>query len=163
MKHCNDFPLWWKQTVETRFRTTWKIFKGPSFQCQNFQALKSSWESSNLCEILISVIKTGSVSSDFSEKRLENRQNQKLKNKKVASLMVRKICMKNFQRLIYKLETIVYPNLCISVKTLLWYSANVAKTVSKMSFPFNFTRISKRGHFMIRESKNLKLLPDIAI
>ena len=32
-----------------------------------------------------------------------------------------------------------------------------------MSLPFNFAKISKDRHFMVRGSKNLKLSPDTAI
>ena len=46
---------------------------------------------------------------------------------------------------------------------LLWYSANLAKTANKMSFPFNFEIISKDRHFTSRGSKKLKLSADTAI
>ena len=51
----------------------------------------------------------------------------------------------------------------ISVKTLPWYSANLAKAANKMSFPFNFAKISKSRHFTVHGSTDLKLLPDTAI
>ena len=38
-----------------------KIFKGLSFRCQNFVDLKSLWESSDLYELLITIIKTGGL------------------------------------------------------------------------------------------------------
>ena len=58
---------------------------------------------------------------------LENRQNQKMKNKKVTFLTTRQIYTKNFEKSICELATIIYPKLFISVKTLLWYCANLAK------------------------------------
>ena len=51
--------------------------------------------------------------------RLENRQNQKMKNKKAAFLTTRQIYIKKFQKSICELATIIYPKLFISVKTLL--------------------------------------------
>ena len=38
-----------------------EIFKEPSFHCQKFVDLKSLWESSDLYEILISIIKVGGL------------------------------------------------------------------------------------------------------
>ena len=37
---------------------------------------------------------------------------------------------------------------------------NLAQNANKMSFPFNFTKISKGRHFTVTGSKILKLLPD---
>ena len=37
---------------------------------------------------------------------------------------------------------------------------NLAQNANKMSFPFNFTKISKGRHFTVTGSKNFKLLPD---
>ena len=37
---------------------------------------------------------------------------------------------------------------------------NLAQNANKMSFPFNFTKISKDRHFTVTGSKILKLLPD---
>ena len=37
----------------------------------------------------------------------------------------------------------------------------LSENVNKMSFPFNFTKISKGRHFTVTGSEILKLLPDI--
>ena len=37
---------------------------------------------------------------------------------------------------------------------------NLAQNANKMSFPFNFTKISKGLHFTVTEPKVLKVLPD---
>ena len=37
---------------------------------------------------------------------------------------------------------------------------NLSQNANKMSFPFNFTKISKGRHFTVTGSKILKLLPD---
>ena len=37
---------------------------------------------------------------------------------------------------------------------------NLAQNANKMSFPFNFTKISKGRHFTVTGSKIFKLLPD---
>ena len=37
---------------------------------------------------------------------------------------------------------------------------NLAQNANKMSFPFNFTKMSKGRHFMVARSKILKLLPE---
>ena len=37
---------------------------------------------------------------------------------------------------------------------------NLAQNTNKMSFLFNFTKISKGRHFTVTEPKILKLLPD---
>ena len=37
----------------------------------------------------------------------------------------------------------------------------LAQNANEMSFPFNFTKISKDHHFTVTGSKILKLLPDV--
>ena len=55
---------------------------------------------------------------------------------------------------------IIYPKLYISVKKQVLYFLNLAQNANKMSFPLNFTKISKGRHFTVTVSKILKLLPD---
>ena len=53
------------------------------------------------------------------------------------------------------------PKLFISVKTQILDFLNLQQNANKMSFPFNFTKISKGSHFTVTSSKILKLLPNI--
>ena len=48
----------------------------------------------------------------------------------------------------------------MSVKTQVLDFFNLAQNANKMSFPFNFTKISNGCHFTVTEPKILKLLPD---
>ena len=48
--------------MKTRFRTNfWKYLKGRRFKVKKFLDVKSLWESINLYELLISIIKTGGL------------------------------------------------------------------------------------------------------
>ena len=137
-----------------------EIFKEPSFHCQKFVDLKSLWESSDLYEILISIIKVGGLFIRFFAKAVAT--TSKSKNEKYTSSVFGGRS-NLYGKFIYKLTTTILSRLCISVKTLLWYSTNLPKTANKMSFPFNFAKISKGRHFKVRKFKNLKLSLDTAI
>ena len=56
-----------------------KNFKWSSFLCQKFIDLKSLQESSNLWELLISVLKMGGFFIRFLAKELENHKNETMK------------------------------------------------------------------------------------
>ena len=56
------------------------IFKGLSFRCQKFLDLKSLWESSDLYEPLITIIKTGSLFIRFFAKGVRKLSKSKNEN-----------------------------------------------------------------------------------
>ena len=60
-----------------------KIFKGPPFHRQKFLDVKSMWESSNLYELLTSIIKTGGLFIRYFAKAV--RKPSKSKNEKSKS------------------------------------------------------------------------------
>ena len=60
-----------------------KILKGPSFHCQKFLVLNSLWESSNLYELLISIVKTAGLFIRFFAKVV--RTSSKSRNEKQKS------------------------------------------------------------------------------
>ena len=86
-----------------------------------------------------------------------------MEKNKVAFLTACQIYTTKFPRCFSKLAIKIYAKLCISVKTVFWYSTNLAKTANKMYFPFNFAKISKSRHFTVRGLKDLKPSPDTAI
>ena len=54
----------------------------------------------------------------------------------------------------------IQPKLYISVKMQVLDFLNLAENANKMSFPSNFTKISKGRHFTVTKPKILKILPD---
>ena len=93
-----------------------KTFKGLSSHCQTFLDLKSLWETRNLSKLLISVNKSGVFFFiDLWQNQLENCQNDKIKNKKLAFLTAYYILTKSFWNLIFHMASRFYLKYCISV------------------------------------------------